>query len=360
MAEKKGRLGGASAALMGRRGAEALASLATEAEAGLTELANAVQIDITRIQPNPNQPRKTVDPEALKELAASVAEKGILQPIVVRRHGDGFVIVAGERRYRAAQLVGLPRLPAMIREATDDEAIEQSLIENLQRENIDPIEESTSFRQLMQAHGYSLRDLAARLHKSHAYIAERLQLTRHPDIAEAVAAGTVSPKAASELARVEDETLRKQLTGRVQRGEIDSRHIRQAKRGDMAPQPVERKKEPAEAVVGTIPPVRQPVDTLTQAEAMDAQGHESAGGTTGRETATLIQQASVETEPARTTAVDIMRQPLSSDVALESLAAAEAALDTFDISQKFLDLTAVRRRLEALSARIRELLSALE
>jgi len=228
---KKGRLGGASAALLGRRGAEALASLATAAEAGVTELTNAVEIDITKVSPDPQQPRKSLDPSALQELADSIAEKGILQPLVVRRQDDRFIIVAGERRYRAALLAGMERIPAMIREVASDEAVEQSLIENLQRENIEPIEESSSFRQLMQVHGYSMRDLAGRLHKSHAYVAERLQLTRHQDIAEAVASGAISAKAASELARVEEPNLRQSLLERVKRGDIDSRHIRQAKRG---------------------------------------------------------------------------------------------------------------------------------
>jgi ParB family chromosome partitioning protein len=337
VAEQRKRLGVASAALLGRRGADVLASLASEGEAGVTELSNAVEIDITKLATNPNQPRKTVGEEGLRELAASIAEKGILQPIVVRRAGTQFIIVAGERRYRAALSVGLERMPAIIREATGDEAIEQSLIENLQRENIDPIEESSSFRQLMQAHGYSMRDLASRLHKSHAYVAERLQLTRHEDIARAVTAGAISPKAASELARVEDDAKRQELTSRVVKGELDSRDISRAKRG-----------EPS--IRGSVPPTPSGASKAGEERAVtQAVGTPAAA------------QSDAKPPPRRSGQELDITPESATNVApfLATLVAAETAITNVDITSMGDDRDAVRLHLQSLAQKIDALLRTL-
>lgn len=375
MAERKSRLGTASAVLMARRGADALATLAAAPEPGVSELANAVSLDITRIAPSPHQPRKTLDQEALRELADSIREKGILQPIVVRREGDRFTIVAGERRYRAALLVGLAEMPAIIREASGDEAIEQSLIENLQRENIDPVEEASSFHELMRLHGYSIRDLAARVHKSHAYVAERLQLIKYPEVAEAVAAGQVSAKAASELARVDNAALRRELLGRVRSGELDSRHIRRAKRGEP---PLSG---PASAALAGSPAtVEQSPPSLTERHPQPVFG-------TGRETAAPPASAPITSPRAgerqpfdlditredagnapgdRTAAADPVAaprgaapQPGISPPAFDAIEAASRALAALDLASVTTDRESLRLRLRALADQIAAFLERL-
>ena len=110
---------------------------------------------LSEIEPDKGQPRKNFEPQALNDLADSIAAHGVLQPIVVRPARGGYVIVAGERRWRAARLAGLKEIPALVKELTDAEAMELALVENLQREDLDPVEEAMGYRQLMEACGYT-------------------------------------------------------------------------------------------------------------------------------------------------------------------------------------------------------------
>jgi ParB family chromosome partitioning protein len=136
-------------------------------------------IPIDQIDPNPNQPRQVMGD--LSELIASITEKGILEPLVVRQRGDRFQIVAGERRYQAAVQVGLRELPAVIRDVDDTEVIELALIENLQRKDLTPFEEAEALQGLAQRCGYTHEDLARRLGKSRTSITESLALMGMPD-----------------------------------------------------------------------------------------------------------------------------------------------------------------------------------
>lgn len=129
------------------------------------------------IRPNPNQPRRFIDPQGLEELTASVKARGILQPIIVKRDGDGFMIMAGERRYRAAQCAGLQVVPAIIRE---DDPTEIALIENLQREDLTAIEEAEGLAAMVARYGYTHQALAHLLHKSRPYVSNVLTLVRLP------------------------------------------------------------------------------------------------------------------------------------------------------------------------------------
>jgi len=190
-------------------------------ETGVRAFKEAKLIDIARIQPNPRQPRKTSDRQALEELAESIRDKGLLQPIVVRPEGEGFIIIAGHRRYDACKLIGMERIPSVVREASEHEALEQSLIENVQREDINPTEEAQCYRLLMDEHNYSIRDMAARVHKSVGYIHGRLELLKHEDIAESVSQAQVGVFEARELAKIEDEKTRREMTERVAAGELD-------------------------------------------------------------------------------------------------------------------------------------------
>jgi ParB family chromosome partitioning protein len=131
-----------------------------------------------QVRPNPDQPRKHFDEETLRELAASIRAHGILQPIVVRRVEGGFELLAGERRFRAAQLAGLSHLPALLREVADP--VEIALIENLQREDLSPLEEAEALAVLIERHGYSHRQVADLIGKSRPYVSNILSLTRLP------------------------------------------------------------------------------------------------------------------------------------------------------------------------------------
>jgi ParB family chromosome partitioning protein len=124
--------------------------------------AAAVELPIDSIAPNPKQPRKDFDDKALRDLSASLTQSGVLQPVVVRRLGDGYQLVVGERRWRAAKLAGLTRIPAVIREATDAQTLELALVENLLREDLNPMEEAEAYQRLLAEFGWTQEELAQR------------------------------------------------------------------------------------------------------------------------------------------------------------------------------------------------------
>ena len=139
------------------------------------------QISLTKIVKNPFQPRKVFDQGAIEELAQSIAEHGILQPIIVRSKGKKFEIVAGERRYRASQVAGLTEIPAIIKDLTEQQMMELAILENLQREDLTPIEEAEAYNSLIQQLHFTQDDLAKRLGKSRPHIANHIRLLQLPD-----------------------------------------------------------------------------------------------------------------------------------------------------------------------------------
>ena len=138
-------------------------------------------IPIEKIQPNMNQPRKTFSEEELTELKNSIESKGLLQPIIVREKGGYYEIVAGERRWRAAQLAQLHEIPALIKELTDIEVLEIAIIENIQRSNLNPYEEALGYKQLLEKFNYTQEELASNLGKSRVYITNLTRLLNLPD-----------------------------------------------------------------------------------------------------------------------------------------------------------------------------------
>jgi ParB family chromosome partitioning protein len=139
------------------------------------------QIEIGRIRPNPQQPRTHFDEAAIEELADSIAERGVLQPILLRANGDGFEIVAGERRWRAAQRAGLHSIPAIVREIDEAATAELALIENIQREDLNAIEEAEGYRQLLNRYGHTQDAVAKIVHKSRSHVANLLRLLDLPE-----------------------------------------------------------------------------------------------------------------------------------------------------------------------------------
>jgi ParB family chromosome partitioning protein len=138
---------------------------------------------LINIFPNPDQPRRTFSEEGLKELSNSIKEKGVVQPLIVRRRSndDGFEIIAGERRWRAAQLAQLDTLPVIVKEFSDNEVLEIAIIENIQREELNPIEEARGYQQLMEKFGRTQEQVSSALGKSRSYIANLLRLLNLPD-----------------------------------------------------------------------------------------------------------------------------------------------------------------------------------
>ena len=170
------------------RGLEALIP-----EAGRTEPPGN-EIDIDRISTNPSQPRLSIDETRLEELAASIRENGILQPVLVRPFKDGYQLVAGERRLAAAQRVGMLKIPAIVRDVPDDRLLEQALVENIQREPLNAMEEANAYQRLMDATGRTQEQIAERLGKDRSTIANSLRLLKLPaTVARLVADGKLTP-----------------------------------------------------------------------------------------------------------------------------------------------------------------------
>jgi ParB family chromosome partitioning protein len=179
-------------------------------------------IDVERISPNPEQPRLVFDESSLEELAASIREHGVLQPILVRPLDDGeFQLIAGERRWRASRAAGLATIPALVEEIDDDTALEISIIENLQREDLSPLDEAAMYDRMVREHGYSVRRLAQKLGKDKGYLENRLRLADAPDeVRELVSLRKDTLSHAYELMKVEDPKKRRKLAAQVARGEL--------------------------------------------------------------------------------------------------------------------------------------------
>lgn len=165
-----------------------------------------VELAIDLIKPNRHQPRLEFNQDALLELAQSIRENGLIQPIAVRKVEDGYEIVAGERRYRACILAGYTRVPAIIMTANEIESAEMALVENIQRENLTAIEEAKAFKLLMEEHGMTQEDMAKKMGKSQSTIANKMRLLNLPDeIQEAVSTRQITERHARALLTVEPE-----------------------------------------------------------------------------------------------------------------------------------------------------------
>ncbi|OGP54116.1 MAG: hypothetical protein A2Y65_12925 [Deltaproteobacteria bacterium RBG_13_52_11] len=150
-------------------------------EMGKGEEGDLILCNIHEIHPSPWQPRRLLSDEGIEELAQSIREKGILQPLVVRKKGEGYELIVGERRWRAAQRAGLTKVPVLLKEATDQEVIELALIENLQREDLNPLEEAVAYQRLIAEFAYTQEVLAQRIGKDRSSVANTLRLLKLPD-----------------------------------------------------------------------------------------------------------------------------------------------------------------------------------
>ena len=174
------------------------------------------EIEVARIHPNPNQPRVQFDEEALDELAESIRLRGVLQPILLRPEGEDYMIIAGERRWRAAQRARLHAIPAIVREIDESTTSELALIENIQRQDLNPLEEAEGYRQLIQRHGHTQDEVGRIVHKSRSHVANLLRLLDLPDfVRQSLLQGDISMGHARAVATSEDpEELTREIIAR--------------------------------------------------------------------------------------------------------------------------------------------------
>jgi len=181
-------------------------------------------VAIDEIKPNARQPRTAMDDETLNELAASIRSVGLLQPVVVRPVEGGYELVAGERRWRACKLAGLMRIPAIIRETGDDQMLRDALIENLQRVDLNPLDEAAAFRQLVDDFGATHEEIADRVGKSRAAVTNSLRLLQlSPDVQQRIAAGTFTAAHGRAIAALADHAAQARAAARVVAGSLSVR-----------------------------------------------------------------------------------------------------------------------------------------
>jgi ParB family chromosome partitioning protein len=201
-----------------------LSALIPPGEARVTRPIGVAEIPVDRVLPNPHQPRQAFDPEALAELAASIRTHGVLQPLVVTQAGDHYQIIAGDRRWRAARLAGLRSVPAVIKETTPQQMLALALVENIQRADLNPLEEAGAFRQLMDEFGLTQDQVAEQVGKSRAAVANIVRLLRLPDeVKEALAAGLISEGHARALLALPTAATQQQGLATIQRHDLNVR-----------------------------------------------------------------------------------------------------------------------------------------
>ena len=249
MAEKRPALGRGLSALIPPA---APAPAPAARETAPRESPRPTELDIDLLAPNPDQPRVQIDDQKLDELAQSIRGHGVLQPILVRRVNDRYEIVAGERRWRAAQRAGLLKVPVTVRDIADDKLLEVALIENIQRENLNPIEEAQAYRRLADELRLSQEAIAAAVGKDRATIANYIRLLRLPaEVKNDLASGGLSMGHARALISLPDEAAQRRIAREVVSRGLSVRETEALARREQSPPPT--------------PPPAAPVDPNTRA-----------------------------------------------------------------------------------------------
>ena len=193
-------------------------------------------VPVGAVQPNSYQPRQHFDEEALDELTASIRALGVLQPILIRRDGEGYELIAGERRWRAAKRAGLQTIPALVRDLEDVESLAQAVVENLQREDLNPLETAAAYRQLIEEFGLTHEEVAERVGKSRVAITNNLRLFQlSPTVQQLVAENRLTAGAARALLSTPDRAFQESLALRAVAKGMSVREVEQAVRDRTAP-----------------------------------------------------------------------------------------------------------------------------
>lgn len=209
-----------------------------------TNKSDIVEIDIADIRSNPYQPRTHFDEEALKELAESIKEHGLLEPIIVKKSIKGYELVAGERRTKASKLAGLKTIPAIIKDFNDIQMMELALIENIQREDLSAIEEANAYKKFIDNMGYTQEELANRFNKSRTYITNLLGLLKLPvSVQNMVMDGSITSSHARVLSKMEDENEIIKLAERIKNESLTVRDVEDISRDTEIPKRKQIKKE---------------------------------------------------------------------------------------------------------------------
>jgi ParB family chromosome partitioning protein len=227
MADKRAALG---------RGLSALIPGSAPPPARDREPARAVELDLDLLTPNPRQPRTRVDEARLDELARSIRTNGVIQPIVVRKAGDTYQIVAGERRWRAAQRAGLLKVPVAVREIPDDKLLEVALVENIQRDDLNAIEEAQAYRQMSDDLHMSQEEIAAAVGKDRATVANAMRLLRlPPEVRNDLISGALTMGHARALLSLENEAAQRRIAREIIARAISVREAEALVRRELAP-----------------------------------------------------------------------------------------------------------------------------
>ena len=202
------------------------------------------ELNIADLRANPYQPRKHFDDEKLEELSLSIKEHGVLQPIIVKRDIKGYIIIAGERRFRASQLAKVKKIPAIVRDYSDELMMQHALIENLQREDLNPIEEAKSYKLIMQKMSLTQEKLAEKIGKSRAYIANMMRLLNLPEfVTDGVETKDISIGHAKILAGIKDEELVLKLAMIIKEKQISVRELEEIVNESGSPKQVKKPKK---------------------------------------------------------------------------------------------------------------------
>jgi len=204
-----------------------------------------INLSLDQITPNPEQPRKHFDEEKIRDLAESIKQHGVLQPIIVKKNENGFIVVAGERRFKAAKLAGLRKIPALIK---SDKTLEISIIENIQREDLNPIEEAEALQMLIDRFGYTHEDLAKTIGKSRSSITEILSLNRLPEPikSQCRTSDIYSKSLLLQVVREQDQNKMLALWEKIKNGNFSVKDVKKGSKKNNRPKPYKYKFVPPE------------------------------------------------------------------------------------------------------------------
>lgn len=216
------------------------------------EAAREITMKLSRIEPNREQPRKDFNEEQLNELADSIRKYGVLQPLLVQKKGDYYEIVVGERRWRAAKIAGLKEVPVVIREYSEQQAVEIALIENVQREDLNPIEEAMAYQRLMQEFHLKQEEIAERVSKNRSTITNSIRLLNlAPEVQNMLIANDITSGHARALLAIEDPEVQKKLAERIVQERLSVREVERAVKL-LGKVPKEKKKDPTDEALELV------------------------------------------------------------------------------------------------------------